>query len=125
MGSELGGSKEDGNYLSSIRRLVRNPGFVLLLITYGLNVGVFYAISSLLNTVVLTHFEGAQEDAGRMGLVIVLCGMAGSMICGIILDRTHQYKLTTLAVYFLSFVGMLFYTFTMRLGYIEIVYLFA
>jgi len=123
--SELGGSKEDGNYLSSIRRLVRNPGFVLLLITYGLNVGVFYAISSLLNTVVLKHFNDAQEDAGRMGLVIVCCGMAGSMVCGIILDKTHQYKKTTLAVYFLSFVGMILYTFTLRFGHIEVVYVFA
>ena len=122
---ELGGLDQDSNYLSSIKRLMSNRGFVLLLITYGLNVGVFYAVSSLLNTVVLTHFKGAQEDAGRMGLVIVVCGMAGSMVCGIILDKTHQYKLTTLAVYFLSFVGMLFYTFTMRLGYIEVVYLFA
>ena len=123
---ELGGTKEDGNYLSSIKRLVKNPGFVLLLITYGLNVGVFYAISSLLNTVVLKNFgNSAQEDAGRMGLVIVLCGMAGSMVCGIILDKTHQYKRTTLAVYFLSLIGMLLYTFTMQLGHIEVVYLFS
>ena len=70
--SELGGAKDDGDYLGSIKRLVQNPGFVLLLITYGLNVGVFYAIASLLNTVVLTHFEDPQEDSGRMGLVIVL-----------------------------------------------------
>ena len=122
---ELGGTREDGDYLSSIKRLLKNPGFVLLLITYGLNVGVFYAIASLLNTVVLTHFEDAQEDAGRMGLVIVLLGMAGSMVCGFILDKTHQYKRTTLAIYFLAFVGMIFYTFTMRLGHIEVVYLFA
>ena len=119
---ELGGQKEDGDYLSSIKRLVQNRGFVLLLITYGLNVGVFYAISSLLNTVVLMHFDDAQEDAGRMGLVIVTCGMGGSMVCGIILDKTHEYKRTTLAVYVLSFVGMLCYMFTMNLGHIEVVY---
>ena len=123
--SELGAVDQDSNYMSSILRLMKNRGFVLLLITYGLNVGVFYAISSLLNTVVLKHFPGAQEDAGRMGLVIVLCGMMGSMICGIILDKTHQYKMTTLVIYFLAFVGMLLYTFTMRLGHIEVVYLFA
>ena len=122
---ELGCTKENENYLSSIRRLMKNPGFILLLITYGLNVGVFYAISTLLNTVVLMHFENAQEDAGRMGLIIVICGMAGSMMGGFILDKTHQYKRTTLIIYFLSFVGMLFYTFTMRLGHIEVVYLFA
>lgn len=55
------------------------------------------------------------EDAGRIGLVIVVCGMLGSMICGLILDSTHAYKATTLAVYFFSFVGMIVYTFTFRL----------
>ena len=58
-----------------------------------------------------------------IGLVIVVCGMAGSMVCGLILDRTHAYKATTLIVYFFSFVGMVLYTFTFRFGSIAIVYL--
>ena len=33
-----------------------NRGYVLLLITYGLNVGVFYAISTLLNLIIVQHF---------------------------------------------------------------------
>ena len=36
--------------------------------------------------------QGVTEDAGRIGLVIVISGMAGSMVCGIILDKTHRYK---------------------------------
>ena len=57
-----------------------------------------------------------------IGLVIVVCGMAGSMVCGLILDRTHAYKATTLIVYFFSFVGMILYTFTFRFGSIALVY---
>ena len=34
-----------------------NKGYILLLITYGLNVGVFYAISTLLNSTILMHFK--------------------------------------------------------------------
>jgi hypothetical protein len=34
-----------------------NWGFDLLLLSYGLNVGVFYAISTLLNTVIVRHFQ--------------------------------------------------------------------
>ena len=45
--SEFGGS---------IKRLMSNRGYVLLLITYGLNVGVFYAISTLLNLIIVQHF---------------------------------------------------------------------
>ena len=36
--------------------------------------------------------KGVTEDAGRIGLVIVISGMAGSMVCGIVLDKTHKYK---------------------------------
>ena len=39
-----------------------------------------------------SEHQGVTEDAGLIGLVIVVCGMAGSMVCGIILDRTHAYK---------------------------------
>ena len=50
-------SSSDDSFAGSIKRLMLNPGYVILLITYGLNVGVFYAISTLLNKVVLKHFE--------------------------------------------------------------------
>jgi len=118
-------SSESDSYVSSIRRLMTNRGYVLLLVTYGLNVGAFYAISTLLNTVVVMHFAGAEEDAGRIGLFIVIAGMAGSMVCGVILDKTHAYKLTTLLVYLFSFVGMVIYTFTFRFGKIEVIYVTA
>jgi FLVCR family feline leukemia virus subgroup C receptor-related protein len=36
--------------------------------------------------------QGAEEDAGRIGLTIVLAGTIGSLIGGIILDRTHWFK---------------------------------
>lgn len=112
------------SYLKSIQNLCTNPGYWLLLITYGINVGVFYAVSTLLNDTVTKYFdyEGVTEDAGMIGLVIVVCGMAGSMVCGIILDKTHAYKATTLVVYFMSFVGMVLYTFTFRLESIGVVY---
>ena len=50
-------AEDDTDFKGSMFRLAKNRGYVLLLITYGLNVGVFYAISTLLNTVILMHFE--------------------------------------------------------------------
>ncbi|XP_013176880.1 PREDICTED: feline leukemia virus subgroup C receptor-related protein 2 isoform X2 [Papilio xuthus] len=117
------GSSLDSNFLQSIRKLFMNRNYVLLLLSYGLNVGVFYAISTLLNQVVLTYYPGANEDAGRIGLVIVVAGMAGSVVCGLILDRTHRFKETTLAVYVASVLGMLIFTFTLDCGIIAVVYL--
>ncbi|VVD02455.1 unnamed protein product [Leptidea sinapis] len=116
------GSELDSNFLQSLKKLMTNRNYVLLLISYGLNVGVFYAISTLLNELVLTYYPGANTDAGRIGLVLVVAGMVGSVVCGLILDKTHRFKETTLAVYAASVIGMFIFTFTLDSGHISIVY---
>ncbi|XP_026745792.1 uncharacterized MFS-type transporter C09D4.1-like [Trichoplusia ni] len=117
------GSTLDSNFLLSLKKLMTNRNFILLLISYSINVGVFLAISTLLNEVILKHYPGAQLDAGRIGLVFVVSGMAGSVVCGVILDKTHRFKETTLALYVATIAGMLVFTFTLDCGYIGVVYL--
>jgi len=110
------GSESPKSYLESMKHMVTDRSYMLLLVTYGINVGVFYAMSTLLNQVVLFHFPGEELNAGRIGLTIVVCGMLGSVVCGIVLDKTHRFKETTLAVYGMSVVGMILYTITFEYG---------
>ncbi|XP_057388663.1 feline leukemia virus subgroup C receptor-related protein 1 isoform X1 [Balaenoptera acutorostrata] len=110
------------SYVKSIRNLFKNIPFVLLLITYGIMTGAFYSVSTLLNQIILTYYEGEEVNAGRIGLTLVLAGMVGSILCGLWLDYTKTYKHTTLTVYILSFVGMVIFTFTLNLGHIIIVF---
>lgn len=110
-------------FIHSIKRLLLNRNYVLLLVSYGMNVGVFYAISTLLNQIVLTHYPGHEVDAGRIGVCIVFAGMLGSVACGIVLDKTHRFKETTLAVYIFTMIGMWIYTFTLSIGHISVVYI--
>lgn len=111
------------SYLASIARLMCNKPFILLLISYGLNVGSFYAVSTLLNRMIIEHYPGEEVNAGRIGLTLVVAGVVGSLICGVWLDKTKTYKQTTLSVYLLSFVGMLIYSFTLNLGHLWLVFL--
>lgn len=115
----------DASYLSSIVRLFKNLNFVLLVITYGLNAGAFYALSTLLNRMVIMHFPGQEVNAGRIGLTIVIAGMFGAMISGIWLDKSKTYKETTLVVYIMTLVGMVVYTFTLNLNHLWIVFITA
>ncbi|XP_050697471.1 feline leukemia virus subgroup C receptor-related protein 2-like isoform X1 [Eriocheir sinensis] len=117
--------EETSSYVKGVVRLVRNPGYVLLLLSYGINVGAFYAISTLLNQVVLKHFPGESENAGRIGLLIVLAGMLGSVVCGFCLDKTAKFKLVTLVVYLLSTLFMLGYTFIFHLNTLWMVFVMA
>ncbi|XP_014220220.1 feline leukemia virus subgroup C receptor-related protein 2 [Trichogramma pretiosum] len=113
------------HFMSSLKRLFTNYGYLILLVSYAINVGIFYALSTLLSTLVTTHYENASIDAGRIGLSIVCSGMVGSVVCGIILDKTHRFKETTLGVYIFSFIGMVIFTFTLDVGKIYVVYITA
>ncbi|XP_054469874.1 feline leukemia virus subgroup C receptor-related protein 2 [Anoplopoma fimbria] len=110
------------SYKASFLGLMCNKPFMLLLVSYGLNVGSFYSISTLLNRMIIDSYPGEEVNAGRIGLTIVAAGMAGSLICGIWLDRTKTYKQTTLAVYLFSLIGMMIYTVTLNLGHLWVVF---
>ncbi|CAB1342563.1 unnamed protein product [Coregonus sp. 'balchen'] len=47
---------EQYSYTASILRLLRNKPFLLLILTYGLNVGCFYAVGTLLNRTIIEHY---------------------------------------------------------------------
>ncbi|XP_013029494.3 heme transporter FLVCR1 [Anser cygnoides] len=113
---------EDYSYKQSIINLVKNIPFVLLLISYGIMTGAFYSVSTLLNQMIVTYYEGEEVNAGRIGLTLVVAGMVGSIICGLWLDYTKTYKQTTLIVYILSFIGLVVFTFTLDLGHLIVVF---
>jgi len=113
---------EKVSYAKPLMKLLRNKPFMLLTVSYGLNAGVFYTISTLLNQLVLLHFKGRSKDAGMIGLCIVLFGMLGSLICGFILDKSKKFRETTIIVYILSFIAMLVFTFTLKIPNIIVVY---
>ena len=98
------------NYYDVLKTFFFDLDFVFLFVTYGINVGVFYAVSTLLEQVINLHFANSSREAGEMGLLLTLAGTIGSVVCGIILDKTHLFKLTTLMLYLLSLVGMIIFT---------------
>uniref|UniRef100_A0A671X9Z8 Choline/ethanolamine transporter FLVCR1 n=1 Tax=Sparus aurata TaxID=8175 RepID=A0A671X9Z8_SPAAU len=116
---------EDYSYKRSIVNLIKNKAFVLLLITYGIMTGSFYSVSTLLSQMITACYENQELNAGRIGLTLVVAGMVGSVLCGLWLDHTKTYKMTTLIVYTLSFLGMVVFTFTLDLNNIYLVFFTA
>lgn len=110
------------DYSHSLKRLVKNKGFMNLVVTYGLNTGSYYAISTLLNPIVLSYFVNAEKDAGRIGLTMVLAGVLGAIVAGIWLDKTKSFKGTTVGIYVFSLLGMVAFTATMDLSTIWILF---
>uniref|UniRef100_A0A8C5QAP9 FLVCR choline and putative heme transporter 2 n=1 Tax=Leptobrachium leishanense TaxID=445787 RepID=A0A8C5QAP9_9ANUR len=113
------------SYKESILNLLRNRNFMLLVVSYGLNTGAFYSLSTLLNRMVTEHYPGEEVNAGRIGLTITVAGMGGALITGLWLDRTKTFKQTTLGVYILSLVGLVIFTFILNLGKLWAVFITA
>lgn len=44
------------SFQESLKYLIVNFDFDLLLLSYGMNIGAFYAYSTLLNQLIVTHF---------------------------------------------------------------------
>ncbi|KAJ8884252.1 hypothetical protein PR048_016109 [Dryococelus australis] len=84
--------EEKPSYFTSLKSLVTNKNFLLLVVSYGINMGTFYAISTLLNQVLLLYFENSEADGGRIGFTMVLAGVFGSVLGGVVLDKTHRFK---------------------------------
>ncbi|UJR26610.1 hypothetical protein I4U23_007929 [Adineta vaga] len=116
---EMALQTSEQNYLQTLKRLLMNRWFLLLLISYGLNTGAFYSLSTLLNPVYLWYFDKKTEHASRyvgtIGMLMIIGGIFGSLVGGYILDRSKAYKTVTFAVYVLSFLSMLLFTSTVHL----------
>ncbi|XP_076253573.1 choline/ethanolamine transporter flvcr2a-like [Rhynchophorus ferrugineus] len=110
-------------YLKAYKKLFHNRGFVFHTIAYGINIGVFAAIGTLLNQFILEYFPNSEEDAGRIGLIMVSGGILGSIFFGVVLDKTHKYKETTMFVYFAAVLSLIVTMFTLSTRSKPLVYI--
>ncbi|XP_050314466.1 uncharacterized MFS-type transporter C09D4.1-like [Anthonomus grandis grandis] len=86
-------------YMGSLKELFTNKGFLIHTLAYSISYGIFSAFGTLLNQFILSYFPGAAQDAGRMGLVMILVGMSGGVLAGYVLDKTRKYKETNFVIY--------------------------
>ncbi|KAB0798373.1 hypothetical protein PPYR_09366 [Photinus pyralis] len=114
--------EKDVPFFKSVKTLLYSTTNVTLIIAYGIAIGLFVAVTTLLNQVVLKHYPNAHEDAGWIGLTMVLSGAVGTMICGVILDKYGRFRQTTLILSALGVASMFCYTLAIHKG-IVFVYL--
>ncbi|GFT82204.1 feline leukemia virus subgroup C receptor-related protein 2 [Nephila pilipes] len=93
-----------------IMNMLKNPNFILILIVYGLMVGSYYAIGTILNSLILYFFPHKEMQVGWMGLLFVVCGLVGSIIAGFTLDSTHKFKETSIAICCASLVTLIIFS---------------
>lgn len=115
LASESEKSQDLKIFMKSLFALLSNFNFLLILFSYGINVGVFYAISTLLNPIISEYYKDANSTIGFFGLIIVLAGSIGSIIAGLILDKSKKFKGVTILFYLGSFLSMILFTVTLNI----------
>lgn len=72
----------ESSFANSIISLFTNVNFLLLFFSYGLNTGVFYAISTVLSQMISSAIgSGFVQEGGMMGLTITLAGIPTDYFC--------------------------------------------
>ncbi|CAI2731751.1 unnamed protein product [Schistosoma spindalis] len=106
----------------ALKRLFKNIPFVLLFISYGILTGVYYAVGTLLNSILLGYFTNSTLS-GWAGFTMIIAGIFGSVITGVILDKTKKFKLITCIIYILSLLFMGIFTGILYLRSMPIVFI--
>ncbi|KAK5646135.1 hypothetical protein RI129_004599 [Pyrocoelia pectoralis] len=112
--------EKNKGFFEMARIIVSNRTNVFLIISYGIAIGLLLAVSTLLNQIVLKHYPDAHEDAGFIGLVMIVAGMVATIICGVILDKYGKFKQIALLLSLLGASSMLGYSLAIDKGIIYI-----
>lgn len=105
-----GDTPKDPLFLS-LRKLANNVEFWLVLIPYGIYVGFFNSLSTLLNQIMMPY-GFTSDEAGIAGAVLIVVGLVTAAITSPILDRTKSFMLCIklcvpiLALCYLAFIWM-------------------
>ncbi|XP_014216074.1 uncharacterized MFS-type transporter C09D4.1-like [Copidosoma floridanum] len=90
---------EDTKFWSSLGRLFKNKNYFLLWMAQNLLVGQLMAVTSSINAFYMMHFKNGERDVGKVGLIIILSGLAGALLFSRILDRTKKFKVIAVSLY--------------------------
>uniref|UniRef100_A0A8C5W9B8 Solute carrier family 49 member 3 n=1 Tax=Leptobrachium leishanense TaxID=445787 RepID=A0A8C5W9B8_9ANUR len=77
-------------FSSSLKALMKNKAYIILMLCFGAGLGIFTAFSAFLDQILC--FKGYSNFfAGLCGALFILFGIFGALLCGLYVDRTKQF----------------------------------
>ena len=115
--SEAAFAQKQTSFMESISLFLGKQAGIMLCVVYGLAVGVLYAVATFLSQMFLDLDQGESEgnytrfwsekETGYLGLVHILASVFGPLVSGEYLDRTQEYRGTSIALLSSSIASML------------------
>ncbi|XP_034231094.1 uncharacterized MFS-type transporter C09D4.1-like [Thrips palmi] len=114
-----------GNYFASLRTIIKQPSFILLLVCFNLILSVYVAITTVINRDITEFFPDRTAETGYLATLICLTGMVATMVFGIILDKTKKFKELSIITYFGAFASVIMYSVCIATTSMEVLYVVA
>lgn len=103
-------AKQEVLRFESIRLLIANKSYVLILLISFISIGIFNTILTLLETILIPR-GFTSEEAGLVGAVFIVAGIIGAVVLPILSDRYRirvPYFVAAIALLIPSYVGLTF-----------------
>ena len=78
-------------YFGQMIKLLSSKDFLILFLSFGLSLGLFNTLTTLLEQILCTRGY-TDLDVGYFGGAMIVSGMVGSLIAGVILDKTKRFE---------------------------------
>eukprot|EP00039_Didymoeca_costata_P005797 m.84733 g.84733 ORF g.84733 m.84733 type:complete len:468 (+) comp12978_c0_seq1:206-1609(+) len=82
--------EESHPFFEGLRLVFRSPAFVMLFLAFGIGLGIFNAVSTLLAQMIAPQGY-TPNDAGTFGGILIGSGLVGAGIAGAVLDCTGAF----------------------------------
>eukprot|EP00047_Mylnosiga_fluctuans_P024448 m.161192 g.161192 ORF g.161192 m.161192 type:complete len:487 (-) comp9862_c0_seq7:260-1720(-) len=83
-------STDHDGFVDGLRSVAHNRAYLILMVAFGIGVGMFSAVSTLLGQIV--NAQGySDDDAGAFGAAMIGAGLVGAIISGLVVDKTKRF----------------------------------
>ena len=94
-------------------KLIQNFHYWTLLVGFSLGLAMFNALITLLAQII-SPSGYTSDDAGIFGAVVVIAGLFNAFLAGVIMDKTHAYKLILKILLVGAFLSEVFFVIILR-----------
>jgi FLVCR family feline leukemia virus subgroup C receptor-related protein len=93
------------NLKNELKTLMKNRSYLLLVLGYATLYGTVTAVGAIISSLTLPYGYTVQNNS-LFGGAFIISGIFGSILTGIILDKTHKFKLSFMIISFVSIAMM-------------------